>query len=70
MSTWNEAMHYFNCTPARYRKLFVVKRDCRDGKRLVEYSLRRLQHLVLPGVEIWELDSGTGQAEQVFPRGG
>ena len=59
LTVWNEAMLYFMCAPAKYRKLLVVRRSLRDGEALAEHYLRRYRHLVPSGVELWEFDPAT-----------
>ena len=62
LTVWNEAMHYFQCAPAGYRKILFVLRDERRGVTLAEYYLQRYAHLVPDDVEVWEYDRGTGDA--------
>ena len=59
LAVWNEAMHYFRCAPARFRKIFFVLRDLRDDESLAAHYLKRFGHLVPHDVEIWEYDQQT-----------
>ena len=65
MSVWNEAMYYFSLTPDDYRKMLFVllSRFDAEGETLLCYYVRRFEHLIPFGVEIWEFDaeSQTGQ---------
>ena len=58
MTVWNEAMYYFACVPAGYRRILFVLRDIRSttGESLAEYYIRTYLHLIPAGVEIWEYD--------------
>ena len=62
MTNWAEAMFYFHMAPNTYRKIFVVERSIREttGETLLSYFMRTQFHLIPPRVEIWELDSATG----------
>lgn len=61
MTVWNEAMYYFHIAPAEYRKVLFVLKHERAGQSLATYYLRTHGHLVPDDVEVWELDSETGQ---------
>ena len=67
LTVWNEAMYYFNCAPAGYRKIFFVLRDKRGstGETLASYYLRTYLHLVPEDVEIWEYDETNASYEVV-----
>ena len=66
MSTWNEAMYYFQICPPGYRKIFFVLRSVKDGQTLSEYYIRRHKELIPDDVEIWEYDTNLEKAEVVF----
>lgn len=67
LTVWNEAMHYFQCAPAGYRKIFFVLRHDRRGESLAQHYLRRYGHLVPDDVEIWEYQPATDDALIVHP---
>jgi len=59
ITVWNEAMYYFHCASAEFRKIFFVLRDERrsNGESLASYYLRNYSHLIPADVEIWEYDA-------------
>ena len=61
MTVWNEVMFYFFLVPVEYRKiLFVLKSySQRRRKTLAAYYVQTYGHLIPPGVEIMEYDTGT-----------
>ncbi len=65
---WNEAMYYFAIAPHDYRKILFVLKAARasNGETLAEYYMRTHQHLIPPGVEIWEYDEEVAELS-VFP---
>ena len=66
MSTWNEAMYYFQICPPGYRKIFCVLKSIREGQTLSEYYIRRHKELIPDDVEIWEYDIEMKKAESVY----
>ena len=68
LTVWNEAMYYFACAPSRFRKILFVLRDVRrrTGETLSQYYVRTYQHLIPPGVEVWELNEESGNANIVY----
>lgn len=66
MSTWNEAMYYFNTCPSGYRKILCVLKSEKGGQTLSEYYIKRYGHLIPEDVEIWEYDDKTDRAAKVF----
>ena len=66
MSTWNEAMYYFQVCPPGYRKIFCVLKSVKDGQTLSEYYIRRHKELIPDDVEIWEYDADLQKAKVVF----
>lgn len=68
LTVWNEAMFYFHCAPARYRKIFFVLRDERQGTKetLASYYIRQYGHLIPGGVEIWEYNAQSKSHEIVY----
>jgi len=67
LTVWNEAMHYFQCAPAGYRKIFFVLHDDRRGESLAAHYLKRYAHLVPDDVEIWEYRPAVGDAIVIHP---
>ena len=67
MSVWNEAMLYFSAVHQKARKILVVLRSVRRGETLGQYYLKRFQHLIPGGVEVWEFDSETSQGVLIYP---
>jgi hypothetical protein len=67
LTVWNEAMYYFHLAPSDFRKVLFVLRDLRAGKgeSLATYYLRTYGHLIPEGVEVWEYDEATGEAQRV-----
>jgi hypothetical protein len=72
MAVWNEAMYYFSLVPPGYRKaLFVLlSRFEPEGETLLQYYVRRFDHLIPAGVEIWEYDQSSGSALLMYPTAG
>lgn len=70
MTVWNEAMYYFMVATSKYRKILFVLRDerKRNGETLASYYIRTYEHLIPPGVEIWEYSEKTQTADQIYPR--
>jgi len=68
LTVWNEAMHYFACSPELYRKMLVVSLDLRREQSLGEHYVKRYGHLIPRGVEIWEYDGSRFNAVQLYPR--
>ena len=68
MTVWNEAMYYFACAPAEYRKILFVLKDLRNqtGESLAHYYIRTYRHLIPLDVEIWEYDEETDRPEVVY----
>lgn len=69
MAVWNEAMYYFFLAPAEYRKLLFVllSRFEPESETLLQYYVRRFEHLIPRGVEIWEYDETASAALPMFP---
>jgi len=67
LTVWNEAMYYFLAAPQEYRKILFVLLDLRNGtgESLAKYYVRTNNHLIPPGVEIWECDEVSRQAHRV-----
>ena len=61
LTIWNEAMLYFAATPSDYRKVLIVQKSARQSETLAEHYLRRFGHLIPSDVEVWEVDSISGQ---------
>lgn len=68
MTTWNEAMYYFLAAPREYRKILVVLRDFspKRAQTLATYYIRTYNHMIPPGVEIWEYDMKTMSASRIY----
>ena len=66
LAIWNEVMYYFAVSPSRYRKIFLVRRSLWRGETLVEHYIKRCEHLIPAGVEIWEFESSTQRAVCVY----
>jgi len=66
ISILNEAMMYFVCVPAGFRKLLFLPKTKTKGVRRVEtfleYYIRLYQFLIPDDVEVWEFDETTGAA--------
>ena len=67
LTVWNEAMYYFHAAPTEYRKILFVLRDLRrgTGESLAKYYVRTYGHLIPTGVELWEYDESTHEAQKV-----
>jgi hypothetical protein len=67
VTVWNEVMFYFMLAPSDYQKiLFVLKSHSPKRKQtLAYYYMRIYEHLIPAGVEIWEYDPDTGEAELI-----
>jgi hypothetical protein len=67
MTVWNEAMYYFHAAPADYRKIMFVLYHYNEKRResLAAYYRRTYNHLIPPGVEIWEFNEVTRAAKQI-----
>jgi hypothetical protein len=59
LTVWNESMYYFHLTPARFRKIMFVLKHLRSAESLAEHYIRRFEHLIPDGVELWEFDETT-----------
>lgn len=66
LSVWNEAMFYFLVAPQSYRKILAVLANTRRGESLVDHYVKRFEHLVPSGVEIWEISSDGLSGRHVF----
>lgn len=68
MSVWNEAMYYFSLVPDDHRKMLFVllSRLQPEAETLLTYYIRRYEHLIPFGVEIWEYDDGSSTAKCMF----
>jgi hypothetical protein len=64
----NEVMLYFNAAPAKYKKiLFLLKHHhSRRTMSLAAHYVKNHEHLLIPGVEVWEFDLDTKQRHLVF----
>lgn len=67
VTVWNEAMYYFHCAPAHYKKILFVLRDERKttGETLAAYYIRIYGHLIPDNVEIWEYDESSSKVTVV-----
>jgi len=65
LTVWNEAMYYFSLVPKEYRKaMFVLRDQCvKRDETLAAYYLRNYGHLIPEGVEFWEYNEATQNAE-------
>jgi len=70
MSVWNEAMYYFLAAPSDFRKILFTLKSERNGETLVHHYVKRYEHLIPDGVEIWEYDSGSKSAMCQYPKAG
>jgi len=63
----NEAMFLFSVAPANYKKiLFLLKHShSRQKLTLASHYLSTQEHLIPPGVEVWEMDVAAGTAEKL-----
>ena len=66
LSVWNEAMLYFLVAPQGYRMILAVLAHGAQGESLADHYVKRFQHLVPPGVEIWEVASDGSSGRHVF----
>lgn len=66
LTCWNEAMYFFSIAPTSYRRILAVYRSTRGNESLAEHYVRRFDHLVPTGVEIWEIDPEDGSGSCVF----
>ena len=66
LSVWNEAMFYFVVAPQSYRKILAVLSLARNGESLADHYVKRFQHLVPIGVEIFEVSSDGSSGRRVF----
>ncbi len=66
LTCWNEAMHYFAIAPAAYRRILAVHRSLRAGESLAAHYIRRFDHLVPRGVEIWEIDPSSSSGDCIY----
>jgi hypothetical protein len=62
----NEVMLLFSVAPPHYRKILFMLRHLRNELSLASHYIKTQEHLIAPGVEIWELEAGTSQAQQIF----
>jgi len=65
----NEAMFLFHLAPAHYRKLLVILRHMhprRSEDSLAAHYIRTQSHLVPEGIEIWQFDLLSRQAERLL----
>ncbi|MEJ2044480.1 MAG: hypothetical protein P8X74_05505 [Reinekea sp.] len=69
LTVWNEAMYYFLAAPDGFRKVMFVLKDFSEKRRmaLAEYYIGRYAHLIPKGVELWQFDTGSLAADQVWP---
>ena len=68
LTVWNEAMLYFSLAPRKFRKLLVVQRSVRGSTSLAEHYVKRYEHLIPRGVELWEFDSVSGEGQCLHGR--
>ena len=66
LSVWNEAMYYFVAAPTHFRKILFVLKSIRGSETLAQYYVRRYEHLIPAGVEIWEFDEEGEGAECIY----
>lgn len=67
MTTWNQAMYYFQAAPKGYRKILFVLNHYNPKRKLTlaEYYIKTNPHLIPDGVEIWEFDEATNNAKKI-----
>jgi len=67
MTTWNQAMYYFQATPPGYKKILCVLKDFSPSRKmtLAQYYLRTNAHMIPLDVEIWEFDEDTDTAKKI-----
>jgi len=68
LTVWNKAMFYFVIAPDEFRKILYVLRSVRRGESLSEHYIKRFEHLIPKGVEIWEYDPDLRDSSKVYPR--
>lgn len=68
LTIWNEAMFYFYVAPKKYKKILYVLRSMRSGESLSNHYVKRFEHLIPDGVEIWEYDTQANSSSKVYPR--
>jgi hypothetical protein len=68
ISTLNEAMLYLYTAPTHFKKKVFIKQTSKKGKRqpetFVEYYVRLYKHFIPDGVEVWEFNDDTQNAEK------
>ncbi len=68
LAVWNEAMFYFSLVPDYRKILFVLlSRFEPESETLLQYYIRRFDHLIPRGVEIWEYDEIATTAKCMYP---
>ena len=67
-SVWNEAMYHFSLAPGRFRKILYVLRTTRGEETLAHHYIRRFEHMVPPGVEIWEYNPVSKLSICTYPK--
>ncbi|NPE53736.1 hypothetical protein HLB25_06440 [Dickeya dadantii] len=68
LTVWNEAMFYFYSAPVEYRKIMFALKDKRQNsdETLGHYYVNKFKHLIPTGVELWEYDEVTMDAERIY----
>jgi len=66
LSVWNEAMYYFVAAPSHFRKILFVLKSTRKGETLAQHYIRRFEHLIPDGVELWEFDPKNQQVRCLY----
>lgn len=62
----NEAMLLFSAAPQHYRKILIMLKHLHRGVSLAEHYIKNQAHLIIPGVEIWELDPDVRSGERLL----
>jgi hypothetical protein len=65
ISTWNEAMFYFNLAPKEYKKIFFVLMNYNKekGKTLAQYYREHYYHFIPKDVLFYEYDQKNGHCK-------
>lgn len=66
ITVWNEAMYYFQLAPAHYRKILSTLKSVRRGTTLAKHYVKCYGHMIPFGVEIWEFDTESSEAERLY----
>lgn len=68
LTTWDQAMFFFEAAPDGFRKIFfVLRHHCeRRDETLAAYYIRTHFHLIPADVEMWEYDTETSTATKLI----